>query len=117
MPSGVSHILFFYIVNILILVLGFYSGLSDRVRTVYLFSLCVVLLLSGRFTASALVWFANFLMDLVFQFFISLSALFICRSWSLWLFMYQSAFRMERRVLDLKRWSFSILKSEAVPHG
>jgi hypothetical protein len=37
----------------LILVLGFYSGLSGRVRTVYLFSLCVVSLLSSRFTASA----------------------------------------------------------------
>jgi hypothetical protein len=40
---------------ILILVLVFYSGLSDRVRTVYLFSLYVVSLLSSRFTASALV--------------------------------------------------------------
>jgi hypothetical protein len=29
--------------------------------TVYLFSLCVVSLLSSRFTASALVWFSNFL--------------------------------------------------------
>jgi hypothetical protein len=40
---------------ILILVLRFYSGLSGRVRTVYPFSLCVVSLLSSRFTASALV--------------------------------------------------------------
>jgi hypothetical protein len=39
---------------ILILVLGFYSGLSGKVRMVYLFSLCVVSLLSSRFTASAL---------------------------------------------------------------
>jgi hypothetical protein len=46
---------------ILILVLGFYSGLSGRVRTVYLFGLCVVLLLSSRFTASALVWFSDYL--------------------------------------------------------
>jgi hypothetical protein len=46
---------------ILILVLGFYSGLSGKVRTVYLFSLCVVSLLSSRFTSSALVWFSNFL--------------------------------------------------------
>jgi hypothetical protein len=37
---------------ILIVVLGFYSSLSGRVRTVYLFSLFVVSLLSSRFTAS-----------------------------------------------------------------
>jgi hypothetical protein len=41
------------------LVLGFYSGLSCRVRTVYLPSLSVVLLLSSSFNASALVWFYN----------------------------------------------------------
>jgi hypothetical protein len=45
---------------ILIHVLGFYSGLSGGVRTVYLFSLYVVSLLSSRFTASALVWFSKF---------------------------------------------------------
>jgi hypothetical protein len=39
---------------ILILVLGFYSGLSGRVRTVYLVSLRIVFLLSIRFTVSAL---------------------------------------------------------------
>jgi hypothetical protein len=39
----------------LILVLVFHSGLSGRVRAVYLFSLCVAALLSSRFTASALV--------------------------------------------------------------
>jgi hypothetical protein len=38
------------------LMLGFYSGLSGRVRTVYLFSLRVVSLLSTRFAASALVF-------------------------------------------------------------
>jgi hypothetical protein len=65
---------------ILILVLGFYSGLSGRVRTAYLLSLCVVSLLSSRFTASALVWFSNFLKYLVSYFFISLSTVFICRS-------------------------------------
>jgi hypothetical protein len=54
---------------ILILLLGFYSGLPGRVRTVYLFSLCVVSLLSSRFTASALMWFYNFLKYLVFHFF------------------------------------------------
>jgi hypothetical protein len=43
---------------ILILVLGFYSGLSCRVRAVYSFSLCIVMLLSSRFTAIALVWFS-----------------------------------------------------------
>jgi hypothetical protein len=65
---------------ILILVLGFYSGLSGRVRTVYLLSLCLASLLSSRFTASALVWFSNFLKYLVLHFFISLSTVFICRS-------------------------------------
>jgi hypothetical protein len=71
--------------DIIILVLWFYSGLSGRVRTVYLFSLCVVSLLSSRFTASALVWFSNFLKYLVFHFFISLRTAFNCRSsWILW---------------------------------
>jgi hypothetical protein len=60
MSSGVSHILVFvHLGIILILVLGFYSGLSGRVRTV------VVSLLFSRFTASALVWFSNFLKHLV----------------------------------------------------
>jgi hypothetical protein len=48
--------LFVHLGVILISVLEFYSGLSGTVRTVYLFSLCVVSLLSSRFTASALVW-------------------------------------------------------------
>jgi hypothetical protein len=58
MPSGVTHMLFFLFVHlgiILMFVLEFYSGLSGGVRTVYLFSLCIVSLLSSRFTASALV--------------------------------------------------------------
>jgi hypothetical protein len=89
MPSGVTHILFFvHLGIILILVLGFYSGLSSRVRTVYLFSLCVVSLFSSKFTASAFVWVSNFLKYLVFHF-ISLSTVLICRpSWVLWLLMY-----------------------------
>jgi hypothetical protein len=67
---------------------------------VYLFSLYVVLLLSSRFTASALVWFSVFLKYLVFHFFTSLSTVLICRSsWILWLFMYQGVFRMDWRVL------------------
>jgi hypothetical protein len=53
--------------------IGVYSGLSGRVRTVYLFSICVVSLLSSRFTASALVWIYNFLKYLIFHLFISLS--------------------------------------------
>jgi hypothetical protein len=60
MPSGVTHILVYLSVEfgiVLILVFGFYSGLSGRVRTVYLFSL----LLSSRFTVSALMWISNFL--------------------------------------------------------
>jgi hypothetical protein len=51
------------------LVLGFYSGLSGRVRTLYLFSLCVVSSLSNRFNAVALVWFSYYLKYLVFHFF------------------------------------------------
>jgi hypothetical protein len=63
-----SYTFFFvHLVIILILVLGFYSCLSGRVRTVYLFSLCVVSVLSSRFTASALVWFSNFLKYFVFH--------------------------------------------------
>jgi hypothetical protein len=59
----------------------------------YLFSLYVVLLLSSRFTASALVWLSNFLKYLVFHFFILLGIVFICRSSQiLQLFMYQGAF-------------------------
>jgi hypothetical protein len=40
MPSGVTHILFFFfhLRIILILGLGFYSGLCGSVMTVYLFS-------------------------------------------------------------------------------
>jgi hypothetical protein len=49
---------------ILMLVLRCYSGLSGRVRTVHLFSLCVVSLLSSWFTASALVWFSNLNLNL-----------------------------------------------------
>jgi hypothetical protein len=104
MPSGVTHVLVFIFVHlgiILIFVLGVYSGLSGRVRMVYLFSLCVVSLLSSRFTASALVWFSNLLKYLALHFFILLSTVFICRSsWILWLFMYEVALRMDRRVLD-----------------
>jgi hypothetical protein len=66
MPSGVTRILFFVHLGItLMLVFGFYSGLSDRVRTVYLSSMCVLSLLSSSFTASALLWFSDFLKYLV----------------------------------------------------
>jgi hypothetical protein len=76
-----SYTFFFvHLGMILILVLRFYSGLSGRVRTVYLFSLRVVSLLSSRFTASALVWFSNFLKYMALHFCISLSTPFICRS-------------------------------------
>jgi hypothetical protein len=97
-----SYTVFFvHLGIILILVLGFYSGLSGRVKTVYLFSLCVVSLLSSRITASALVWLPNFLKYFVFHFPISLSALFIWRSSCiLWLFTCQGVFRMDRKVLD-----------------
>jgi hypothetical protein len=50
-----SYTFFVHLGIILILVLGFYSGLSGRVRTAYLFSLCVASLLFSRFTVSALV--------------------------------------------------------------
>jgi hypothetical protein len=101
MPNGVTHMLLFvHLGIILILVLWFYSGLPGRVRTVHLFSLHVVSLLSSRIIASALVWFYNYL-SLVLHFFISLSPVVICRSsWILRLFMYQGAFRMDKRVLD-----------------
>jgi hypothetical protein len=65
MPSGVTHILFVQLGIISIIVLGFYTSLSDRNRTVYLFSICSVSLLSSRITASALVWFSNFLKYLI----------------------------------------------------
>jgi hypothetical protein len=75
MPSGVTNILFLCSLRYnLVLVLEFYSGLSGRVWTVYIFSLCVVSLLSSRFTASAFVWFSNFLKYLVYHIFISLCA-------------------------------------------
>jgi hypothetical protein len=68
MSSGVIHTLsFVHLGIILILVLGFYLGLSGRIRTEYLFSVSVVSLLSSRFTASALVWTSNFLKHLVFH--------------------------------------------------
>jgi hypothetical protein len=91
-----SSTFFVHLDIIWILVLGFYSGLSRRVRTVYLFSLCVVSLLSSRFTASAWAWFSNFLKYLVFHFFISLSTMFVCRSWwILWLFIHKLNIGME----------------------
>jgi hypothetical protein len=106
-----SYTFFVYLDITLILVLVFYSGLSGGVRTVYLFSLGVVLLLSSRFNASALVWFSNSIKYLVFHFLISLSTVFIYRSsWILWLFMYQGEFRIDRRVLDWKRWEISMLE-------
>jgi hypothetical protein len=49
MPTGITHI-FIFLVHlgiIVMVVLGLYSGLSGRVRTVYLFSLYVVPLLSS----------------------------------------------------------------------
>jgi hypothetical protein len=102
MPSGVSHTFFFVHLGIILNpVLEFYSGLYGRVRTVYLFSLCAVSLLSSRFTASAVVWFCNFLKYLVFHFIISLSTVFLCKSsLILWLFRYQGAFRMDRKALE-----------------
>jgi hypothetical protein len=48
MRRAVTHILsFVHLCIVLILVLGFYSGLPGTVRTVYASSLCVVLLLSN----------------------------------------------------------------------
>jgi hypothetical protein len=35
----------------------------------------------------------------------------------MWLFMYQGAFRVDRRVLDWKRWRISMLELEVVPIG
>jgi hypothetical protein len=101
-PVALTHTFFVHLGIDLILVLGFYSGLSGRVRTVYLLSLCVVLLLFSRFTASALVWFSDFLKYFVLHFFISQSTVFICRSsWILWLFMYHGTYLRIR----LLRWA------------
>jgi hypothetical protein len=85
MPGGVTHILNFFVPLriILILVLGVYSGLSGRVRTVYLLSLCVVSLLSARFTATTSVCFSNFLNYLLFRGFLRIfvtSSFFTVRS-------------------------------------
>jgi hypothetical protein len=63
-----SHHLSVHLGITLILVLRFYSGVCGRIRTVYLFSLCVVSLLSSRFTATALVWFPDFLKCFVFHY-------------------------------------------------
>jgi hypothetical protein len=52
-----SYTFFFCLLGyLLILVLRFYSGLSGSFRTLYLFSLCVVSLLSSRFTACIYVY-------------------------------------------------------------
>jgi hypothetical protein len=71
MSSGITHARYTrFLVHlglILMLVWGFYSGLSGRVRIGYLFNLCVVSLLSSRVAASALVWFFNFFKYLVFR--------------------------------------------------
>jgi hypothetical protein len=49
MSSGINRILLFVRLGIiLIFILVFYSSLSRRVKMVYLFSLCVVSVLSGR---------------------------------------------------------------------
>jgi hypothetical protein len=122
MPIGVTHILVFLFVHllvsiILVLVLGFYWGRSGRVRTVYVFSLYIISLLSSRFSASALMWFSNFLKYLVFHFFISLSTVFIYRSSILLLLMYQGACSMNRRVSNWKRWRISLLELKTVPHS
>jgi hypothetical protein len=99
--NSYSRFCFVHLGIILILVLRFYSGLSGRDRTVYLFSVCVVSRLSCRFTSSALLRFSNFLKYLIFHFFISLSTVFIWGSpWILWLFTCTGACRMDQRVLD-----------------
>jgi hypothetical protein len=59
--------------------IGVYSGLSGRVKTVYLFSTYAATLLTNRFNTSALVWFFNFLKCLVFNLFISLRTVFNLR--------------------------------------
>jgi hypothetical protein len=95
-------------------VLWFYTGMSSRVRTVYLFSVCVISLFCSRSIVSALLWFSNLLKYLVSHFFISLSSVFVYRSsWIMWLCMYQGAFGMDRTVLDWKRWGISMFEMEA----
>jgi hypothetical protein len=72
MPAGklFQSFFFFHLGIILILALGFYSGLSGRVRMVYLLSLCIVSLLSTRFTVSALVRFSNFFLSIWYSTFV-----------------------------------------------
>jgi hypothetical protein len=55
--NSYTRFFFVHIGIILILILGVYSGLSARIRTVHF----VLSLLSSRFTANALVWFSDFL--------------------------------------------------------
>jgi hypothetical protein len=56
MPSDVTRILVFVHLGIILIPeLGFYLGLPDEVISVHLFNLCVVSLLSSKFTASEFV--------------------------------------------------------------
>jgi hypothetical protein len=57
-----SYTLFFFFCS---LMYHCNSSIGVLLRSVYLFSLCVVLLLSSQFTASALVWIYNFLTGLL----------------------------------------------------
>jgi hypothetical protein len=75
MPNGITRkvVSLVRLGIVLMPVLRVHSALSGSDWTVYLFSLCVVSLLSSRFTAGALVWSSNFPKYLVFHFSISLS--------------------------------------------
>jgi fucose permease len=114
MTSGVKLICSFFVHLgiILILILGVYSDLSGRVRTVYLVSLCVVSLLSSRFAASALVWAYNFRKYLVFHFLFR---------WALCSFVdlhesYGCSCTNVRSEWIGEGWRISMLELEVVPH-
>jgi hypothetical protein len=115
MPTGVTHIFFFYSGIILIIVLGVYSGLFCILKMMYLFSLCVVSLLSSRINISALVWFYNLLKYMIVHFLFHWALYsFVDLHGSCGCFTYQGAFKMDRIVLDWERWRISFLELEAV---
>jgi hypothetical protein len=113
-----SFFFFFHLGIIVMFVLGFYSGLSGKVRTVYLFSLYVASLLSSRFPASALVWFSNFLKYLALHFFYFTE---LCVH--LEIFMHPVVVYVPRCIrnrtesLGLEALEDSMLELEAVPHS
>jgi hypothetical protein len=67
-----------WIVSFWLLCWGFARVCLLELGRCVFFGLCVISLLSGGIAFGALVWFSSFLVYFVFNFFVSLSALFIC---------------------------------------